>query len=141
MGGANTNVTISNSIASGAVMGNDDVGGLVGEAVGVITIEFSFAANSVTGVSSVGAFVGVGVSTTFESNHFASDMSGVSDAVGDDLGTNTGIATDITGATLAQLQAATMPGENGLFVGWDDTIWDFGDSTELPQLINVGPNP
>ena len=60
---------------------------------------------------------------------------------GGDFDGNTGIDTDISGATLAQLQAVTMPGENGLFVGWDDSIWDFGDSTELPQLINVGPSP
>ena len=97
----------------------------------------------------VAAFVGQSSNTNYEENHFASDISGFSNAVGGNSTTgNTGFDTDVTGATLAELQAVTMPGENGLlpgenglFVGWDETIWDFGDSTELPQLINVGPSP
>ena len=113
--------------------GNPDTGagGLVGFASGAdITNSFATGAISVDG-----AFVGSSASTTYVENHFVSDT--IMDAFGSDIGGNTGLATDITGGALSDLQSATAPGvpDPDLFIDWDPTIWDFGDATQLPGLI------
>ena len=95
----------------------------------------SFAANNVSGALSTGAFVGATSATSYTENHFVLD-SGLA-AVGQDNGGNTDLTTDITGDTLANLQAATAPGvpNAAFFTTWSTDIWDFGDATQLPGLI------
>lgn len=141
--GSAQGAAISDTFATGSVSGEAGVGGLIGLAA-ASNVSFSFSANSVNGnmdVEAVGAFVGLSADTTYQANHFASG-SNMLMAVGEVDGENVGID-DITGDTLLNLQAQTAPGqaEGELFFGWDDAIWDFGDDTELPQLINVGPSP
>ena len=89
-----------------------------------------------TGAISVdGAFVGASQFTTYVENHFVSDT--IMDAFGSDIGGNTGLATDITGGALIDLQTPTAAGDTAgdLFFEWDETIWDFGSDTQLPGLI------
>ena len=57
--------------------------------------------------------------------------------------TNSYFNTDITptsaggtGKTTAEMQAGTIP-DTTIYVGWDDTIWDAGTTSEYPELINL----
>ena len=119
---------ITNTFATGQVTAMGlDTGGLVGGAVGA-DITNSFATGAMF-------FVGASAETTYVENHFVSDT--VSDGFESDIGGNTGLATDITGGALINLQSATAPGvpDPDLFIGWDPMIWDFGSDTQLPGLI------
>ena len=126
--------TITNAFATGAVAGGFTVGGLIGGASST-NVSFSYAANNVSGDADIGAFVGAASLATYQENHFVSDA-GIA-GFGQDNGSNTGLMEDITGATLADLQAATAPGasEGDLFFMWDPAIWDFGDAAQLPGLM------
>ena len=132
MAGSASGTVITNTFATGQVTAtNPDNGGLVG-AADMATITNSFATGAI-GVD--GAFVGSSQFTTYVENHFVSDT--VSGGFGSDNGDNTGLATDITGGALSDLQSATAPGvpDPDLFIGWDPMIWDFGSDTQLPGLI------
>ena len=128
---------IDNAFATGTVVGADFTGGLIGRSGSFsnTTVSRSFAANNVSGALSTGAFVGATSATSYTENHFVLD-SGLA-AVGQDDGGNTDLTTDITGDTLANLQAATAPGvpNAAFFTTWSTDIWDFGDATQLPGLI------
>ena len=127
--------TITNAFATGAVAGGSTVGGLIGGASSSTNVSFSYAANNVSGALRTGAFVGATSATSYTENHFVSDA-GIA-GFGQDNDGNTGLMEDITGATLADLQAATAPGasEGDLFFMWDPAIWDFGDAAQLPGLM------
>ena len=133
LAGSASGTVITNTFATGQVTAtNPDNGGLVG-AADMATITNSFATGATISVD--GAFVGASEAATYVENHFVSDT--VSNGFGSDNDFNTGLATDITGGALIDLQTPTASGlaDTDLFIGWDSTIWDFGDATQLPGLI------
>ena len=153
--------SIRSSFAKVRVSGRFDVGGLVGLHSGRITN--SYAAGTVsatsTGDASVGGLVGkVGPHDGEIINSYAvgrvisSGGSNVGGLVGDTTGTvivsywdaqTSGLQSSAgaaTSRTTMELQSPTAPGvtPTDTYYGWDDKVWDFGNSEEYPALRYVG---
>ena len=107
-------------------------GGLVGYKSGTITTSYATGNSMCTGNScSSGGLVGINFGTISASYRVQSSPT---DRYGGDAP-----------RTLAQLRCPTAAGEdcqgNATYSGWDDTIWDFGSSSQLPTLRNLPPCP
>ena len=85
------NGTITNSYAMGAVSGDDDVGGLVGSNGGIITN--SYATGTVSGDNDIGGLVGSNFSGTITNSYATGAVSG-DDDVGGLVGSNNGTITN-----------------------------------------------
>ena len=117
---------IGNSYATGSVFGQEKVGGLVGQQSGEARISDSYATGSVSGrVRFVGGLVGGG--------------GGINNSYYAARGRDNGLGTE---RTFTQLRCPTTSSATcGLsstnqrtYEGWDGNAWDFGSTTELPQL-------
>ena len=132
---------ITSSYASGSVSGRSTVGGLVGFKEGFI--RNSYAVGVVTGTKVVGGFVGLNEdSADIEISYWNTEISAQSVGVGE--GSDTGVE----GKTTAELQGPTD--YTGIYSAWlkdldnadedydettgVDTIWDFGTSSQYPEL-------
>ncbi len=110
--------SVSSSYATGNVAGDGRSGGLVGNHFG--TVEDSYATGSVTTTSySAGGLVGLDAGTCTDS-YWDTTTSGI---------TTTGCG---DGKTTTELQTPTTA--TGIYVNWDDTVWDFGTATDYPTL-------
>ena len=132
---------ITSSYASGSVSGGSTVGGLVGFKEGFI--RNSYAVGVVTGTKVVGGFVGLNEdSADIEISYWNTEISAQSVGVGE--GSDAGVA----GKTTAELQEPTD--YTGIYAEWltdldnadedydettgMDAIWDFGTSSQYPEL-------
>ncbi|WP_276669646.1 GLUG motif-containing protein [Thalassolituus oleivorans] len=130
---------INNSFVTGAVTADGNVGGLAGYLYGS-AINNSFATGAVMGDDYVGGLAGYSNSSSVITNsHWATDTTGQPNSDGESEFDN------YFGATLAELQCPTSSDNtddcvisNTLYATWDDTVWDFGTSSQLPGLIING---
>ena len=144
---------ISVSYATGSVSGDDQVGGLVGGSSGVISV--SYATGSVSGNNIVGGLVGSeGDGSDIRDSYATGSVSGRGEEVGGLVGQSNGnIANSYYAArgqsngfgaerTFTQLRCPMVasatcspPGsDQRTYEDWDTSVWDFGSTTELPQL-------
>ena len=152
--GHNSRGVISNSYATGRVMGGDSVGGLVGDNYGTITNSYTNV--SVSGGSYIGGIVGCnfGGATITNSYTVPRISRGSSTDVGGILGfnspNNSGVFNsywdiDVSGIsgggfglglTTIQLQSPIAPGstQTEIYYGWDSEVWDFGTFEQYPVL-------
>ena len=147
--------TIANSYSSGSVSGYKLVGGLVG-VHGYGTISNSYSTGPVSGLSYVGGLVGSNINSLLErrpvlkgvitNSYSIGSVKGDTD-VGGLVGFNGGIITASywntetsgmdtsaggAGKTTAQLQSPTAA--TGIYSGWSNADWDFGNSKQYPAL-------
>ena len=118
---------IVNSYATGDVTGDRKVGGLVGGTSAFSpTITNSYSTGTVTGNSETGGMVGYnfasGLQTT--ASYWNTETSGQSTSAGGE------------GKTTSELQSPTS--NAGIYATWDDDVWDFGTSSEYPELSTSG---
>ena len=125
--------SITNSYAWGHVTGNNSVGGLVGETINTgdsTSISYSYASGQVTGNSLVGGLLGSSVDDNGGTLSIASfwdeTTSGQSTSV---------IGTGLTTTQLTCPESGLSSGCKSLFSGWNEAIWDFGNSEQYPALI------
>ena len=140
---------ISESGASGNVMGSTGVGGLSGRNFG--NIINSYATGSATGRDSVGGLVGLCNTKCIIANSYAAGAVIGTSTVGGLVGDHSGLAiasywdtqtSDQAASpggdpkTTAELQSPTAPGATAMatYYGWSADIWDFGNNTEYPLL-------
>ena len=147
---------ISGSYATGSVSGDNHVGGLVGLNQG--NISDSYATGSASGRgNNVGGLVGFHATGSRISNGYATGSVSGNDPVGGLVGSafdnNSGISNSYYAArgqnsdlgterTFTQLRCpATSSATCSLsgsdqrtYEDWDTNVWDFGSTTELPQL-------
>ena len=140
---------ISESGASGNVMGDQLVGGLSGRNFG--NIINSYAIGSATGSSSVGGLVGLCNTNCIIANTYATGTVIGTSTVGGLVGDHDGLViasywdTQTSGQsasaggdpkTTAELQSPTAPGATAMatYYGWSADDWDFGNATEYPLL-------
>ena len=118
--GLNDGGAVTASYATGAVSGNQDVGGLVGENAGP-TITNSYATGTVSGTTNVGGLAGVAGTTS--GSYFDTDTSGQSHAT--------------WGKTTAELQTPTdvnAGDTGGDYENWSADNWHFGIDSQYPAL-------
>jgi hypothetical protein len=123
---------LSNSFASGSVIGENTVGGFIGESLDSSLIN-NLTTSYVSGTYDIGSLIGISINTLILETHWATNI------------TNENVNINATegyfGDTLSKLQcpinsASTRCSEIAtLYKGWNNTIWSFGDSQQLPGLI------
>ena len=113
--------TITASYAAGTVSGSSMVGGLVGANFGAISTAYATGAVSGGSVGGLGGFN----SGTIAASYWDTETSGLSTSAGGE------------GKTTSELQSPTS--NTGIYATWDDDVWDFGTSSEYPNLKGVGP--
>ena len=136
-------ISIIDSVVHGSIEGLNRAGGLVGglymgEGYPDTLIASSYSTAAVSGSVAEGGLVGVGInyyaeitpediSNTVISSYWDTDTSGVTTSIGGE------------GKSTFELQCPTMPGDvtcdASMYADWDETIWDFGTSSEYPLLI------
>ena len=114
---------IINSYATGSATGSNAVGGLVGLCNTDCIIENTYAVGTVIGTSTVGGLVGDHSGLVIAS-YWDTQTSGQSASPGGDS------------KTTAELQSPTAPGATAMatYYGWSADIWDFGNATKYPLL-------
>ena len=145
--GLSYHTLVYSSFATASVTGQQYVGGLVGDANTGTSIVKNFAAGFeglTTGgnAATIGGLVGWNDGALYQSNYFASNV-GVQNAIGTN-NTTAGLVNPAgtTGVDLVDLQCPTtyddtacLAGTNiTLYTSWNDVVWDFGTSMELPGL-------
>ena len=143
---------IINSYASGTVIGDSSVGGLVGSNAGNITN--TYAAGTVTGQNQVGGLVGtISDAGIVEDSYTISTVTGSHGQIGglvasvssdtritasywdSDVYMSSGVSlppADATSRTTAVLQSPTDA--TGIYDDWSSDDWDFGDDKSYPAL-------
>jgi hypothetical protein len=118
------NGVIENCYSTGSVNGVSDVGGLVGRQFTTGTIENCYSIGSVTGTTNIGGLVGTNVNTVTNS-YWDTNTSGQLSSAGG------------VGKTTTEMKTGLIddPDVDGIYVGWDDTIWDDVDINSYPELI------
>ncbi|AUD78061.1 hypothetical protein CW740_01950 [Kangiella profundi] len=125
--------TLTNSYSWSRVNGNTgSAGGLVGTGSGFTLLENSYAAGTVT-ASNRGGLTGIDSGTAMTNAYWDVDVSGLATS-----GPST-TPTGATGLTTIDMQAPTSPdhsvgGGAIAYENWDETIWNFGTSTDYPTL-------
>ena len=134
VGNNHSSASITASYATGAVAGGSQAGGLVGNnQAGSITA--SYATGPVSGNLYVGGLVGDNdTGSTISASYWDTQTSGQSTSDGG------------VGKTTSELQSPT--GYSGIYADWNldldgdgtkDDPWDFGTSSDYPNLMGVGP--
>ena len=115
------NGAIENSYAMGSVSGSDQVGGLVGATQGSIKKSFSTAHVTAT-------FLAAGLAG-------GQDVRGTNYSYWD---VNTSDQDTSSGGGRRKITAELKSGRpsTSIFSNWDTAIWDFGTSSDYPQLVN-----
>ena len=119
---------IENSHVSGSVSGTNYVAGLVGDNRNLGSIKNSFSTTSISGSTE---YLFGGLTTSFskgtvENSYWDVQSSGIR------------ISTWGIGKTTQQLKSG-LPSRD-IFIDWDTEIWDFGTTSDYPQLINNKPD-
>ena len=150
-GFSSNEASINASYAAVSVSGNVNVGGLVGTNHSSASISASYAMGSVTGGAGYGGgLVGSNQGGSITASYAANSLSGqfMGGLVGDDSGGtvtasywDTGTSGQTTsaggeGKTTSELQSPTS--NTGIYATWDSYVWDFGTTSEYPNLKGVG---
>ncbi len=156
--GENYDGTVSDSYATGAVSGDEYVGGLVGGNYTDATISDSYATGAVSGSSYVGGLVGINSDATISDSYATGAVSG-STPVGGLVGDDEGIITDsywdtqtsgITDVTAGAGNIANDPGIAGettaalssaLPSGFSSAVWGNVNNQTTPYLLALTSNP
>ena len=163
-GFSSNEASINASYAAVSVTGTSNIGGLVGNNHSSASISASYATGSVTGGSQAGGLVGYNQGGSITASYATGPVSGnlyVGGLVGDnDSGTTIAASywdTQVSGLsisdggegkTTSELQSPT--GYTGIYADWNvdldgdgtgDDPWDFGASSDYPNLKGVGPDP
>ena len=152
LAGANSG-SIINSYTTGAVEGTrDNIGGLVGVNSESGSIENTYAEGTVMGRSQVGGLVGQHNGSMINSYAALGVVNGSGSNIGGLVGmtvltatittsywdqtVNSILTTSARAKTTAELQSPTAPGmtTTEAYYGWDNKVWDFGDSKNYPAL-------
>ena len=162
LAGRNPNGAIMSSYAAGKVDGEDDVGGLVGSNDDGGSIENSYATSDISGLSNASNLVGSNTGTI--TNSYAIGNVTVAGRV-QTLGLVAATSNDVNhsywlsgsaalggiinafgridaGKTAEELKSPIRPGTapTDVYYNWNDTIWDFGTSNQLPILKTLDGN-
>ena len=141
--GLSYSTNITDTFATGAVNGaigaSRYLGGLVGGANQETTMTNNFATGVVTGLSEKGALVGWSDNAVYTDNYFANDR-GLANAIGVNNSAGDVNPSGTLGAAVSELQCPITASDTTcigatLYNAWDDTVWDFGNSSQLPGLI------
>lgn len=105
-------------------------GGIIGDSFATVTIENSFFSGQVVGSGDVAPIIADSLYTTdvfiVNGSYWDSEVSGIYTS---DFGQP---------RTTSELKCPTMPGDAmcdaSLYADWDETIWDFGTSSDYPVL-------
>jgi hypothetical protein len=161
--GIATNSTIEECLSNGTYISNNGastnsaIGGIVGYGYPVNIIN-CYSTADVEGngkyIGGLSGYVrGASVVTNSYSTGYITEV-GTLTYVGGLLGRNDGVVTNSywdmeasgqatsdggTGKTTLEMKEGLIddPDTDGIYVGWDDTIWDEGTASEYPTLINV----
>ena len=147
--------SIGNGYATGSISGDDYVGGLVGYQEPESNISDSYATDSVSGKRNVGGLVGTGhgdVNNSYATGfvYGVENVGGLAGSFNGDIsnsyyaarGWNNGLGEE---RTFAQLRCPTESGETCppdpqesalSYRGWDTSVWNFGSTADLPQLLS-----
>lgn len=124
--------TLSQSFSSAAVLGDDSVGGLIGYALNS-SLSNNIATGNISGIYSTGGIIGISIDTSASGTYWAIDTTQQNSIY-------TEKKPSYFGTTLVQLQCPTGPtnincsDEGTLYEGWNNSIWDFGTFNQLPGL-------
>ncbi|GLS27408.1 hypothetical protein [Marinibactrum halimedae] len=154
--GAGRIPTITNAYTSGLVRGERYVGGLVGIAsvnsyatdfynTARITNSYSLAnvVATTNRIDTIGKFVGsMKVNFSTSGNYYQTDVGNFND-VGERINDFPFWPDELSGHLTTQLRCPesadnTTCSSSTLFEGWDESVWDFGNSTQFPGLIING---
>ncbi|MGK0215454.1 MAG: hypothetical protein ACI9NA_000560 [Gammaproteobacteria bacterium] len=168
VGSVDNNASIEQSYSTGGVSGDFQVGGLVGKLISGSTMTNSFATAAVSGGNNVGGLVGYTKSSAITNSFSTGSVIASNGNAGGLVGysynsiaiTSSYWVNDTSGqlnsfddskfenyfaATLAELQCPTSSDNtndcvvsNTLYTNWDEAVWDFGSSIQLPGLILDG---
>ncbi len=155
--GCNSSSTVSNSYSTVSVLGDEDVGGLVGFNNDESTVSNSYSTGNVLGSSYVGGFVGYNEASSAICNSYSTgSVSGSGTKIGGLVGDNSSTVSkcffnsetsgqdkgigyhsgDVTGLTTAQMK------QQSSFSGWDfDNTWEITNGKTFPCLRNVYDYP
>ena len=120
--------SIINSYATGSVSGSTQVGGLVGNHGG--SIINSYATGSVSGSEVVGGLVGFNFSGSITNSY----ATGFDDAL---FGASAGSLTITNSSTKTEMALRTPTTATGIYSDWSTDVWDFGTPNDLPTLKDV----
>lgn len=129
--------TIDNCVSMANVTGTSYTGGLIGYADSVV-LNNTYSSGEVVGSYRVGGLLGYSTNSSTNNSYWAIDSSN------QDISSESNIDTNYVGATFTQLRCPTSADNtsclegSALFSSWDESIWDFGDNTQLPGLIIDG---
>ena len=132
--GVNSGSTLRNSYNLSDVEGLSATGGAVGRNFG--TVEKVYSAGNVIGTTSVGGLIGSNTGTITNS-YYDTDTSNQSDT-GKGLPRTTLQLKNGAADSFINPDGTTDLTEdpaNAMFTGWDNTIWDFTDTTKYPELL------
>ena len=154
-----TNGTITSSYAAGSVVGENDVGGLVGSNDKGGNITNGYATSDVSGLSNTSNLVGSNTGTGPIINSYAIgdvivagrvQTLGLVAATSNDVnhsywlsgsaslgGLISGLGRIDAEKTAEELKSPTQPGTStstDVYYNWDATVWDFGTAEEYPAL-------
>jgi len=145
--GISFNTILTANFSTGSVNGDRFVGGFIGDANAGSVLRANFSTGLVTANNDEGGLVGYSDSAEYIDNYFATDTSSQANAIGTVFGANNvGAATEVTAATLAELQCPTTESSAScaavmLYENWggyidanSDPYWDFGTTMQLPGL-------
>ena len=127
--GENSRGTVTNSYATGSVRGSFRIGGLVGQNnEGIVTN--SYATGSVLGDDNVGGLVGENSRGTVTNSYWDINTSGITTSSGG------------TGETTIALQSPITPAivSYGPYYSWSTDDWDFGTNSQYP-ILRYADNP
>ena len=129
----NGSLTVNDSFSSMSIEGQRSVAGLFADINSNVTVNRVIAAGALTGTSAVGGLVGEdydSAALTVTDTYWDTESSGTATTDGNG-----------TGLTTTELQCPQSPTDDrcaSFYSGWDETVWDFGSSSQYPGLIING---
>ncbi|GLS25590.1 hypothetical protein [Marinibactrum halimedae] len=152
---------INNAYAAGVVRGDDNVGGLVGLytvdplSYGYFTggsisnsYSVSFVQANTNEIDRIGQFIGAADFPLRKRFNYYQTNTATLPGIGaqfsdEDFPSSDPTPDELSGHLVSQLSCPEAPdntdcASTDLYVGWDESIWDFGNSTQLPGLIING---
>jgi len=131
IGFSQANNFVSNAVVkSNSMLAYSTVGGIVGDSWGVLSVDNSLFIGALAASDEVAPIVANG----FDSD----DQVTISDSYWDSETTGIFVSNYGEPRTTSELQCPTMPGDAmcdaSLYADWDETIWDFGTSSDYPVL-------
>ena len=119
---------IANTYATGNVSANTQVGGLVGRISSDGSITNSYAIGKPRGSSDIGGLVGFGINVDVVTASYW------------DKTINADLMDSANAKTTTELQSPIAPGttSTAIYYGWSEEIWDFGSTNTYPLLRSAG---